>query len=74
MKSERTLKAEIRRVERMKDMAWRAGDTQTEDWMYGAEAALRWAIGEDVMSPYRAFYPAGSEAAQRVAKADRANG
>lgn len=57
MKAERTLKAELRRVTTAKQAAWRevGGGGPAEDWLYGAEVALRWALGHDVASPSHAL-------------------
>lgn len=61
MKSERAIREELRRVERLSAATRRDVDRERQDWMYGAEVALAWARGEDVMSPSKAFAPPAPE-------------
>lgn len=52
-----TLERELRRIQAGKIAAWKKSDRQSEDWLYGAEVALSWALGMDVMAPAKAFAP-----------------
>ena len=55
MKAQSTLERELRRVQQAKTQAYVEGNQETEDWLYGAETALSWALGKDTQSPARAF-------------------
>lgn len=50
-----TLRREFRRVQKAKALAGFLHERETEDWLYGAEVALSWALGEDTMAPAKAF-------------------
>jgi hypothetical protein len=55
-----TLERELRRVVSAKNLALFLKEWQTADQLYGAEQALRWALREDAMSPYKAFRLTGA--------------
>jgi hypothetical protein len=50
-----TIEREMARVVEAKREARRRGDNETQDWLYGAEVALAWSLGRDVMRPSAAF-------------------
>ncbi len=55
MKTSTTIRRELRRVEKAKRSAAFVRNREAEDWLYGAETALSWALGEDTMAPAKAF-------------------
>jgi len=61
MKAESTIKRELRRVRQQTRVAYDAGDRGAEDWLYGADVALSWALGHNTMAPARAFTPGRSK-------------
>jgi hypothetical protein len=50
-----TLKRELQRVVKAKNLAHFIGNSEAEDWLYGAEVALSWALCQDTMAPHKAF-------------------
>lgn len=60
MKAQATIERELRRVCRAKRAAGESGNREAEDWLYGAEVALSWALGQDTMAPARAFANEGT--------------
>ena len=55
MKTQGTIERELRRILRAKRLAGFLRQREVEDWLYGAEVALSWALGQDTMAPVRAF-------------------
>ena len=55
LKARSTIQRELQRVTREKRLALFLNERENQDWLYGAEQALLWVLGEDAMSPFKAF-------------------